>query len=677
MDRFLLYLIIFLLIAQCSYPQDEDDDSSNKLKLDEVNIEFKDADIFSRSEIYNIIKTGSSDYYNAEEFSLDVQRIEKFYFDNGFIDAFIDTSTNINVDKNEISVSFKITANSAYLINKVNYTGLENLPDDLRANLFKSDDIEISPGDRYTKTAVSAEAGRVLRFLQNNGYAFTSMEPPEIVKYESNKPELDYKLGINLKYETGSSYRFGRTVIDIDNKKYNIDLDDILYELEYKENDIYSKEVLVQSENRLNRIAILENARIVLSDIDTVNNHINFKIVGSVRNKYEIQPEILAYYISNSMFGGIGLTFSDKYFLKDPRTFSIKARALANSLENYRLELILELFQPHIFNNNKITGSNNLSAAIFSIDDFRIEEIKNKASINYELPRYTYLNNLTLDWNLKNQRVTFKYPLLGYNEDDSSFSTIPTGAFVNIFSSILGLTLVHSRIDNFQFPTGGIYQSFLVEESGLLGTAISKLFDISTVNYVKLSFINKYYIPITSRPDKSTIATKFLIGNIFEYGDNSLKLSTSDEDYTLDVVPIDSRFIAGGSTSVRGWNARKLGTFDGRENGGNFIVEGTIEHRTRPFYDMKGLIKDFGFVSFVDVGNLWYNINDFKPNDLAVAIGVGLRYYTIVGPVRLDFGFKFYDYEPAPGTNAWLWQNNITQIFQDKFALQFGIGNTF
>ena len=72
-----------------------------------------------------------------------------------------------------------------------------------------------------------------------------------------------------------------------------------------------------------------------------------------------------------------------------------------------------------------------------------------------------------------------------------------------------------------------------------------------------------------------------------------------------------------------------------------------------------------------------YNINDFKPNDLAVAIGVGLRYYTIVGPVRLDFGFKFYDYEPAPGTNAWLWQNNITQIFQDKFALQFGIGNTF
>lgn len=677
MERFLLYLIIFLLAAQCSFPQDDDDEASNKLKLDEVNIVFKDNDIFSRSEIYNIIKTGSSEYYNAEEYSIDVQRIEKFYFDNGFIDAFIDTSTTINSKKNEISVSFLITANSPYLIYKVNYTGLENIPEDLRANLFKPEDIEILSGDRYTKSAVALEAGRVLRFLQNNGYAFTSMGPPEIVKYESSNPDLDYKLEVNLKYNTGARYRFGKTVLDIDNKKYKLDLYEIMYELEYKEDDIYSKEVLLQSENRLNRISILENTRIVLTDIDTMNNHIDFKIVGSIRNKYEIQPELLAYYISNSMFGGVGLTYSDKFFLKAPRTFSVKARALANSLENYRLELILELFQPHMFNNNKITGSNNLSTAIFSIDDYRIEEIKNKASINYELPKYTYLNNLTLDWNLKNQRVTFKVPLIGYDEGDTSFTTIPEGAFVNIFSSILGLTLVHSRIDNFQFPTSGIYQSFLVEESGLLGSVISRLFDISTVNYVKLSFINKYYLPITSRPDKSTIATKFLIGNIFEYGDNSLKLSSSDQNYTLDVVPIDSRFIAGGSTSVRGWNARKLGTFDGRENGGNFLLEGTIEHRTRPFYDMKGIIKDFGFVSFVDVGNLWYDINNFRPNDLAVAIGVGLRYYTIVGPIRLDFGFKFYDYEPAPGTNKWLWQNNVTQIFQNKFALQFGIGNTF
>ena len=596
-----------------------------------------------------------------------MQRIEKFYFDNGYIDAFIDTSTTINQKKEEISVKFLILENKPYIVNKVNYIGLEFLPDDLKKNLLSPEEINFSENQIYNKTFVTSEAGRVLGFLRNNGYAFATSEAPEVVKYESNNHEFDNKLTINLKYNMGERYRFGKTFIGIKNDKYSIDINDILYELEYSENDIYSKELLVKSENRLNRIAILENTRIVILNIDTNNHFINLKILGSVRNKYEIQPEILAYDIANSFYGGLGISFSDKFFLKNPRTFSAKIGAMASSLQNYRLQMILEIYQPHLFNNNKITGSLNLSSTIFSIDEYRVEEYKNEIRTNYELPRHTYLNNLFLDWSIKNQRITFKTPI----------DFIGEGAFVDILTSILGLTLVHSQVDNYQFPTHGLYQSYLFEESGLLSSILKELFDVSTVNYFKFSYINKFYFPVTRRPEKSTIATKFLIGNIVEYGNNTLVLSSTDANYGLDVVPIDSKFIAGGSTSVRGWNARKLGTFDERENGGNFLVEGTIEHRTRPFYDSKGLIKDLGFVSFVDIGNLWRDVKDFKTPDLAVAIGVGLRYYTIVGPIRFDFGFKFYDYEPAEGTNKWLFQNNITKIFQDKFAIQFGIGNTF
>jgi outer membrane protein insertion porin family len=432
----------------------------------------------------------------------------------------------------------------------------------------------------------------------------------------------------------------------------------------------------VQSENRLNRVAVLENTRIMVSDIDTTNKIINLKVLGLVRNKYEVQPEVLGYDINNSFYAGLGLSYTDRFFLGNARTFSAKVRALANTVNNYRLEFILDMFQPHIFNNNKITGNLNLSTIISSIEEYRVEEIKSKVSTNYELPKHTYLNNIYVDWKLTNQRITFKTDFGGF-ASDSSTVFIPSGSFVNILNSIIGLTLVHSKIDNFQFPTRGVYQSYLFEESGLLADAIKKIFDVSTIHYFKASFINKFYLPITSRPDKSTVATKFLIGNIFEYGDNSLVLNTGSTKYGLDVVPIDTKFIAGGSTSVRGWGARKLGTFDGRENGGDFIVEGTIEHRTRPFYDMKGLIRDFGFVSFIDFGNLWSDVKYYKTSDLAVAVGVGLRYYTIVGPVRLDFGFKMYDYEPAEGTNKWLFNNNASTIFKNKFAIQFGIGNTF
>ena len=670
LKNFTIIIIYFLfLLLNSSFAQDEDEVVLKSFKIDDVDIEFKTTETFSVSEIKNIIKTGNSDYFNYEDFVIDKKRIEKFYFDNGFFDAFVDTSSTKNSSKGKVSIKFIINENQPYTIGKINYSGLENVPQDLITKGFLPDVLETTEGDVYVKNKVTLESGRVLKFLQNNGYASANMTAPEIVKTETIDSENKHKITINLNYEPGKRFLFGKTTIGIKNDKYNLNLGNILNELEYEENDIYSKEILVQSENRLNRVAVLENTRILVSDIDTINNIINLKVLGLVRNKYELQPEILGYDISNSFFAGIGLSYTDRFFLKNPRTFSAKVRALANSTQNYRLELLLDLFQPHIFNNNKITGNLNLSAVIYSIDEFRVEEIKSKISTNYELPKHTYLNNIYLDWKLTDQRLTFKVPLI--------VDLIPEGAFVNILNSILSLTLVHSKTDNFQFPTRGNYQSYLFEESGLVSALIRKMFDVSSINYLKFSFINKLYIPVTSRGDKSTLATKFLIGDIYEYGDNTLKLSSSTQDYGLDVVPLDSRFIAGGSTSVRGWGARKLGTFDSRNLGGNFIIEGTIEHRTRPFYDQKGLIRDFGFVSFVDFGNLWSDIKYFKTSDIAVAVGVGLRYYTIVGPVRLDFGFKFYDYEPAAGTNKWLFKNNASTIFKDKFAIQFGIGNTF
>jgi len=671
----LLKNIIFILFCVCvlwlnsSYSQEDGDIVVSRIKIDRVDIEFKSTSTYSESEIRNIIKTGNSDFFSNEEYSLDKKRIEKFYFDNGYFDALVDTSTVYDSTENRMSVKFIVNENQPYLISRINYSGLENVAGDIYNKAFLPDVLQIKAGDVYSKSKITTESSRVLKFLQDNGYAFANMESPEIVKVETLNPAEKYRVTVNLYYMPAERYRFGKTTVAINNEKYKLNINDILNELEYSESDIYSKENLIQSENRLNRVVILENTRIVVSGIDTNNRVINFKVLGTIKNKYEVEPEILGYDISNSFFAGLGVKYSDRFFLRNQRTFSARLIALANTLENYRLEFSLDLFQPHIFKNNKITGNLNLSTVIYSIDDFRIEEIKSKVSTAYELPKYTYLNNIGLDWKLTNQRVTFKIPIVQ--------DLIPEGAFVNIFNSVLGLTLVHSQTDNFQFPTRGIYQSYLFEESGGLGGLIRKIFDISTVSYFKFSFINKFYIPVTSKPQKSTLATKFLIGEIYEYGDNTLVLSSGTTKYGLDVVPIDSKFIAGGSTSVRGWGSRKLGTFEGRQNGGDFILEGSLEHRTRPFYDSKGLIRDLGFVSFIDFGNLWDNVRNFRTADVAVAIGVGLRYYTIVGPVRLDFGFKMYDYEPAEGTNKWLFQNSAKNIFSNKFAIQFGIGNTF
>ncbi len=99
MKKYLLFVILFVLTLGTSFSQDDDEPIIKNFTIDEVEIEFKNQNSFSKNEILNIIKTGNSDLFNQEEFVLDMQRIEKFYFDNGYIDAFIDTSSTINQNK--------------------------------------------------------------------------------------------------------------------------------------------------------------------------------------------------------------------------------------------------------------------------------------------------------------------------------------------------------------------------------------------------------------------------------------------------------------------------------------------------------------------------------------------------------------------------------------------------
>ena len=113
------------------------------------------------------------------------------------------------------------------------------------------------------------------------------------------------------------------------------------------------------------------------------------------------------------------------------------------------------------------------------------------------------------------------------------------------------------------------------------------------------------------------------------------------------------------------------------EDGGNFILEGSIEHRLRPFIESDNfLLKDLGFVTFLDIGNIWETASKFKFNEVALSLGGGIRYYTLVGAVRVDLGFKLYDPKPGPvGGAKWIWQPGAN--FSDKYSIHIALGNSF
>jgi outer membrane translocation and assembly module TamA len=116
------------------------------------------------------------------------------------------------------------------------------------------------------------------------------------------------------------------------------------------------------------------------------------------------------------------------------------------------------------------------------------------------------------------------------------------------------------------------------------------------------------------------------------------------DDLVFDTaIPISERFFAGGDTTIRGFALDRLGapidqvggTVDeaGFPQGGHavFILNG--EFRVR-------LTRSIGFVTFLDVGNVFHRVSHLDVRRLRAGTGFGIRYASPLGPIRVDLGFK-------------------------------------
>jgi outer membrane translocation and assembly module TamA len=101
-----------------------------------------------------------------------------------------------------------------------------------------------------------------------------------------------------------------------------------------------------------------------------------------------------------------------------------------------------------------------------------------------------------------------------------------------------------------------------------------------------------------------------------------------------DVGPLRQRLRGGGSISVRGYDPNELGDVvqvDERlDSGGLRLWEASLELRVP-------LTANFGVVLFADIGDVTRE-KRFRFSQLQTTLGFGLRYKTLVGPIRLDVG---------------------------------------
>ena len=104
-------------------------------------------------------------------------------------------------------------------------------------------------------------------------------------------------------------------------------------------------------------------------------------------------------------------------------------------------------------------------------------------------------------------------------------------------------------------------------------------------------------------------------------------------------LPLPERFFAGGDYTLRGFATDTVGPQEIGTNGelfptgGNGLVLGSAELR-------RDVGRALTLAAFVDLGNVYALVSDMTLSDLRYSAGLGVRYRTALGPLRLDWGVK-------------------------------------
>lgn len=195
------------------------------------------------------------------------------------------------------------------------------------------------------------------------------------------------------------------------------------------------------------------------------------------------------------------------------------------------------------------------------------------------------------------------------------------------------IDLSYSTINNILDPTQGIKAQWsLVPYPQILG---------GQSNFARIFLRQLFHQPLTKH---DTVVFSGYVNLGFMPGGNR------------NSVPPDKLFYAGGSGSVRGYAYQMAGPLDSNNNplGGSSAFESGVELLTK-------ITHDIGIATFVDAGTVYNRAYPTFSNALFWSVGGGVRYYTSIGPLRLDIAFPT---KRRPGID-------------DPYQIYAGIGQSF
>jgi outer membrane protein insertion porin family len=633
----------------------------SKHKVEEVHFEgnhyFPDKEL----ESHILIKRRHSLQMSRGQFSADLLRksvasLVALYKNEGFAKAVVEPQ--VRDHEPEIEVTFRIIEGEQDKVNSLRVVNANHEEISSPTN----QPLALQPGKPYSRKLLESDRNVILAEYLNKGYLnshFDSSASP--VPGNPHAFDVVYKIDqgplarigpIALVGEQHTKPRFIRGITDAN----------------VKEGQPLSEGKLLNSESDLYNLGVFDWASITpLRPIEgQESEEVLVKVHESKRNTMDVGAGFEAIPRSGNIPVGavalpglppvsLGSKFrtSQQSFYGPRFSFQFARRDLRGRAETATFgALYSRLDQRGTFTYSDPRLNGSMWASLFSLSGERTTEN----------PIYTAVlgqASLQIERMLDRKRTKTLRVRYSFQHTDLSNITIPQLVLPqdqSIRLSTVSAEYVHDTRDQVLDAHHGVYQTL---NFGLTPTALG-----SSSNFSRFLGQSAFYRPMTSW---LTWANDFRLGLAAPFAGS--------------YIPISERFFSGGADSLRGFPINGAGpqrpvtvcanpadastcNVISVPVGGHMLAIVNSELRFRsplplpvPGYDPDKL----GTVLFYDGGNVYSNVNFHQfTSNYTNSIGVGIRYQTPVGPVRVDFG---HNLNAPPGLSSFQWFITLGQAF--------------
>lgn len=529
--------------------------------------------------------TGSG-VLREEVLDRDAAALEAYYSNRGFLNAKAGQPVVSHTDEG-ITVTFQVEEGPRYKVVSVQYSGdMITTPEELN-RIVHLDDLA-KEKSYFDRSVMRDDLQKLTEYYSNYGYAFAESD------VQLSRNETEKSLNVTYALSKGNKISINRVLVDGNVKtRDNV----IRREMRLSDGDLYSGEKLRRSNTRLNRLDFFETVEITPEPTPNPDK-LNLRV------KVKEKP--------TGMFSaGVGYSSYAKVFFSgqvlERNLFGMGYQlGFKGTISSKSSDYTATFWNPH-YDDTDLGMGISLYNTLNKYSDYDKQSVGGRLLFSYPLGEYT-----DLSWNYRLERYSIE-------DVDKDADKVIRDLEGKHWASALYASIKRDTTDRRLNPTKGSAYQFSVEYGGgILGG------DDDFIKYVADA---NHYIP----------AFWNTIFHVHAQGGYVMKNGS-------DRIPPFERFYLGGMNSVRGYKERTISPVYDKKEGSLGYDEGDEKGGDKSFFfNLEYLVplhKEMGIlgVVFFDAGKTWDD-DESIDFDLYKSVGAGIRWYSPLGPLRLEYGY--------------------------------------